>query len=347
MIRSITPAAVLAFLGCACLPDPIALCQVPAQSNLAPVQQVTPQPANPSQLPQTFRPDYVLGPNDQILLRVPQEEQLNERPFLVDAEGFINMPVVGRVRAESMTVQALESEITNRLRQFILNPLVSITVVQYRSEPVFFVGAFRAPGIYPLQGRRTLVEMLAAVGGTLPNAGRRIKVTRRSEYGTIPLPSAVIDPARKTSTVEISMQSLTENINPEEDLLLNAYDIVSVERAERVYITGEVVRPAALELQERESISIAQALTEAGGFTPTASRGHVTVLRSVLGTSRRAPIDVDMNRILDGSEIDFPLLPNDVLVVRRSATRSFWLPVATTVVGSLPYLLITLATVNR
>jgi polysaccharide export outer membrane protein len=299
-----------------------------------------------SQLPPTIRPDYILGPNDQILLRVPQEEQLNERPFLIDSEGFINIPVVGRLRAEGLTVQALESEIANRLRQFILNPLVSITVVQYRSEPVFFVGAFQRPGIYPLLGRRTLVEMLAAVGGTQPNASRRIKVTRRAEFGAIPLPQAIVDPVRKTSTVEISLQSLTENINPEEDLQLNAYDVVSVERAERVYVTGEVNRPVPIELQERESISVAQALTEAGGLTATARRGTVVVLRPVLGTTRRAPIDIDLNRILDGSAIDFPLLPNDVLVVRRSAGRGFWLPVATTMVGSLPFLLITLAT-NR
>ena len=67
----------------------------------------------------SVRPDYVLGPNDQILIRVPQSEEINERPFRIDADGFINLPVVGRVRAGGVTVQALEAELTTRLREYI------------------------------------------------------------------------------------------------------------------------------------------------------------------------------------------------------------------------------------
>ena len=43
----------------------------------------------------SIRPDYVLGPGDQILLSVPQEEQLNERPFRIDQNGNISLPLVG------------------------------------------------------------------------------------------------------------------------------------------------------------------------------------------------------------------------------------------------------------
>ena len=56
------------------------------------------------------------------------------------------------MQADGQTVQALESQITEALRKFIRDPLVSITVVQYRSEPVFFVGSFSNPGIYPFAG---------------------------------------------------------------------------------------------------------------------------------------------------------------------------------------------------
>lgn len=289
----------------------------------------------------TFRPDYVLAPNDQILIRVPQEEQINERPFRIDADGYVNLPVAGRIRADGLTVQALEAQITAKLKEYIRDPLVSITVVQYRSDPVFFVGAFRTPGIFPLQGRRTLVEMLAAVGGVLPNASRRIKVTRRADAGPIPLPQAVVDAEKKTSSVEISMKSLTESINPEEDLVLQPYDVISVERAERVYVNGEVLRPSAIELGERESISVAQALTEAGGFSVNAKRDRVLVLRPVLGTNRRAVFEIDMKRVFEGRDIDFPLLPNDVLHVERDSARSFLIPVSGQLVGSIPFIIIT------
>lgn len=298
-------------------------------------------PGQPNPAVNALRPDYVLGSNDQILIRAPQAEEINERPFRIDAEGFITLPVAGRVRAAGLTVQDLETEIANRLREFIREPQVSATVVQFRSEPVFFVGAFRTPGIYPLQGRRTLVEMMTAVGGIQPNASRRIRVTRRSDYGPIPLPNAVENAERKVSTVEISMESLTQNINPAEDLVLMAYDVVSVERAERVYVNGEVTKVAGIELGERDSISIAQALTEAGGFTQFAIRDKVRVLRPILGTNRRAEIDIDLKRILEGKDNDFPLLPNDLLYVPRNNRRAVLTPVGTSILTTLPYVLVT------
>src|SRR5207247_6229449 len=99
----------------------------------------------------TVRPNYTLGPNDQILVRAPQAEEINDKPFRIDAEGNINMPMIGRVRAEGLTQQELEAELVKRLSVFVRQPQVIVNIVQFRSEPVFFVGAFRAPGIYPLQ----------------------------------------------------------------------------------------------------------------------------------------------------------------------------------------------------
>lgn len=305
--------------------------------------QVAQTPQAPVRMIESVRPDYELGPNDQFLLGVPQAQEINQRPFRIDSEGFIDLPLVGRVHAAGLTVRGLETLLTTKLADYIRQPQVTITMVQFRSEPVFFLGAFRTPGIYPLQGGRTLVEMLAVVGGLQPTASRRIKITRRAEYGTIDLPNAVKDPQRKVSTVEISLDSLTQNVNPAEDLVLKAYDIVSSETAQPVYASGEVVKPAAIALGEQGSISVTQALTQAGGFTPAASRGKVRVLRPIMGTSRRAEIVVDLNRIYEGKANDFPLLPGDVLYVPRATARAIFGPVGTAMLTTLPYLIVTLA----
>jgi polysaccharide export outer membrane protein len=303
-------------------------------TSLAVAQQ--PQPGQPTQAPapvnqtqqpaelpaDSIRPNYVLGPNDQFLIRAPGIEEINERPFRIDSEGFINLPLIGRLRAGGLTLQQLEAELVKRLREFMVNPQVIVTMSQFRSEPVFFVGLFQKPGIYALGGRRTLVEMLSSIGGLQANASRHIKVTRRAEYGTIPLPNAVDDPEKKISWVEISMGSLRENINPAEDIVLQPYDVISVERAELVYVNGEVGKVGGIELGERDSVSVAQALTMAGGFGRDANRSKVRILRPILNTDRRAEIDVDANRVLEGKENDVPLLPNDVLFVPRSYTRS-------------------------
>jgi polysaccharide biosynthesis/export protein len=191
-------------------------------------------------------------------------------------------------------------------------------VVQYRSEPVFFIGAFRAPGIYPLQGRRTLVEMLSSIGGLQPNASRRITVTRNLEYGPIPLPNAVTNKTTNTSSVEISMGSLRDQVNPAEDIVLMPYDQVSVSRAEMIYIGGEVNKVGSLELGERDSLSVIQAISMSGGLARDADPEKARILRPVLNSSKRAEIPVNIKLILVGKSNDYPLMPNDLLYVPRS-----------------------------
>jgi polysaccharide export outer membrane protein len=324
-----------------------ALCQqpiVPAPNQL-PGAPASPNDAQtPGQLPSdSLRANYVLGGNDQILIRAPQADEINEKPFRLDADGFLNLPLLGRFRAGGLTVQELEADLVSRLREYIREPQVVVTVVQFHSEPVFFVGAFNRPGIYALQGRRTLVEMLSSIGGLQPNASRRIKVTRRTEYGSIPLPNTVEDPEKKTSAVEISLGSLRENVNPAEDIVLYSYDVISAERAELVYISGEVAKVGGIELGERDSISIAQALTMAGGFTREASRDKVRVLRPILNTTRRAEIEIDVKRIFEGKDNDFPLLANDVLYVPRSySTQAILAKVGTAFLPVIPSIIVAL-----
>jgi polysaccharide biosynthesis/export protein len=304
--------------------------------------QTSTQAGTPKELPQdSIRPNYMLGPNDQILIRTEAEE-INEKPFRIDSEGNLNLPLVGKIRAGGISQQELESELIRRLKQYYQDPHVIISITSFRSEPVFFVGAFARPGIYPLQGKRTLVEMLVSIGGLTPNASRHIKLTRRAEYGTIPLPGAIEDPEKKISTIEISMASLRDNVNPAEDILLQPFDVISVERAEKIYMNGEVARTSSIELGERDSISLLQALTEAGGLTRDAKREKVRVLRPIQNTTLRAEIDINVNDIYAGKANDFPLLPNDVLYVPRSYKRVVLTTIGQLILANGPFIVISI-----
>jgi polysaccharide export outer membrane protein len=309
-----------------------------------PAQSTQPAQTTGQQLPpDTVRPNYVLGPNDQILIRAPEAEEINQKPFRVDGDGNINLPLVGRIHAAGMTLQELEVDLIRRLKEYIREPQVFVDVVQFRSAPVYFVGLFTRPGIYPLQGNRTLTEMLTSVGGMLPNASRHLVITRHEEYGPIPLPSAVVDPEKQISTVEISLGSLRQNINPAENILLQPYDVISVGRAESVYVNGEVLRIAGIELGERDSISILQAISQSGGFTKDAKKDRVRILRPIEGTNRRTVIEVDAKALFDGKGIDVPLFPNDIVYVPRSYSRQFWQTVASTALPLLPYIIFLVA----
>jgi polysaccharide export outer membrane protein len=302
-----------------------------------------PAPASPP-TNQQLRPNYVLGPNDQILLRAFEVDEINEKPFRIEPDGTITLPLVGVVKAAGLTVQDLETDLTNRFKTYVKDPHITINVIQFRTETVFFVGAFQKPGIYPLEGRRTLVEMLSTVGGLQPNASRRIKVTRREESGVIPLPNAVVDTENKVSTVEINMGSLRESVNPAEDIVLEPYDTISVERAELVYIQGEIGHTGAFELGERDSMSVLQVITLAGGLSHDADPSKAEILRPVLDTSRRAEIPIDLTSILATRANDVPLLPNDILYIPRNKSRKQLLGkialVAVPLVPTLIYLIL-------
>jgi polysaccharide export outer membrane protein len=290
----------------------LAVSALVAQQSATPTPDKTETPADP------LRPTYVLGPGDQISIRAFEVEEISTT-FRIDSEGEINLPTLGKVHAGGLTVEQFEHELADRLKTLVRNPQVSVSVVQFRSEPIFLQGAFKAPGIYTLQGRRTLREMLASSGGLQSNASRRITVTRHLEMGTIPLPNAVVDEARKLSTVEINISKLRDNLNPVEDIVLQPLDTITVDKAELVYANGEVTRVGGIELGERDSISTTQFLSMIGGLGKDAAPDKARVLRPVLNTSKRAEIPVNLKKILAGKESDFPLLPNDVLYVPKAS----------------------------
>jgi polysaccharide export outer membrane protein len=271
-------------------------------------------PANP------LRPNYTLGPNDEILIRVPNAEQLNEKPFRIDDDGTVNLPSVGRIRAQGLTIQELERAIAEKLKSELLNPQVTINVVKFRSDPVFLLGAFKSPGVYALTGRSTLLEMLAQVGGLQPNASQTLRITRKLAIGEIPLPNVTPDPDGESASVEINLGNLMQSVNPAEDIVLLAYDMVTAVRSGMIYVSGEVSRPGPVDVSDGDTAFITQVLSRAGGVTRYAAADKVVILRPVMQTSRKARIPVDLARILAGKAHDFPVLPNDLVVVPRSAS---------------------------
>ena len=181
---------------------------------------------------------YVLGPDDEISIRVIESEEISEEPFRIDPGGDISLPLVGRVRAAGRTPQRLETELTERLRAFIHEPQVLVHVTQFRSQPVSVIGAVNKPGIHQLEGHKSLIEILSLAGGPRQDAGHTVKITRRREWGPIPLESAADDPSGRFQVAEVSLEAVMEARNPEENVLIMPHDVISVPRAEMIYVIG-------------------------------------------------------------------------------------------------------------
>jgi polysaccharide biosynthesis/export protein len=264
---------------------------------------------------------YILGPDDQVTIRALDAEEISDKPFTIDTSGYINLPMLGRVQAAGLTVAQLETAITAKLKAFVWEPHVAVTVSEFRSQPVSVIGAVNTPGVQQLRGRKTLVEVLSSAGGLRPDAGYKVTIQRKIERGAIPLPNAKMDPTGQFSLAQVSLPSIMGNLHPEENVLIQPNDVISVPRADLVYVVGEVKKSGGFPLDERETLSVLKAISLAEGLVPTASPAGVRILRGGEDGGERQEIAVDLKKIFGGKSPDVPLEPNDILFVPSSASK--------------------------
>ena len=277
----------------------------------------------PAGLPESqLRSTYVLGPDDIIVIRALEAEEINDKPVRVDMSGNIRLPLIGRVHAAGLTIEQLENALTESLKSYVKQPQLSVSVNEYKSQPVSVIGAVGTPGVHQLQGRKTLVEVLSLVGGVKEEAGPTVKITRQMRWGRIPLPNATEDSTGKVSIAEVSIRDIVNAKNPLGNILICPDDVISVPRAEIVYVIGEETKPGGYTLRERESMSVLQALSMAGGMSRAAGPKNAKLLRQTPGNGERTEIAVDLKKILAGQGKDTPMLPEDILLVPNNAPRS-------------------------
>jgi len=264
---------------------------------------------------------YVLGADDQIAVRVSDAEEISDKPMRIESDGYIRLPMIGRVKAAGLTVEQLEERIAAGLKVYMKEPDVTVSIVEFRSQPVSVIGSVKNPGVHQLQGRKTLVEILSLAGGLAEDAGYSVKITRLREWGRIPLPSAKDDPTGGFSVAEVRLAGILEARSPEENIIVLPQDVVSVPRAEMVYVVGQVPRAGGFVLRERETLSVLQALSLAGGTDHAAAPQNARILRSAAGVASRAEIPVNLKRILAGQEPDVPLEKEDILFIPSSTPK--------------------------
>jgi polysaccharide export outer membrane protein len=261
-------------------------------------------------------PAYVLGPDDQVVIRVLDVDEIGAAPYRIDLRGNLNVPLVGRLRAAGLTVEQLESELALRLKKYLLDPTVTVAVAEFRSLPVSVLGAVGSSGVHQIRGTKTLFEVLSMAGGLKPEAGNVIKITRRKSSGPIPLPTSALDPSGEFYVAEVKVKSIMEAKNPQENIPILPNDIISVPKGDLVYVIGSVRRPGGFVLNEKENISILQVISMAEGLDRSAAPSRAKILRpGATESANRTEIPVDLKKILASRSPDVQLLPNDILFV--------------------------------
>ena len=266
--------------------------------------------------------DYVLGDGDQIIIHVADMEELPDKPITIDPAGSIDIPLAGRVQAAGLTIIQLKKELSEKLSTYITAPDISINLSFSGSEPVSVVGEVNNPGVHQLTGSKRLLEVISLSGGLKPDAGPNVIVTRQPRWGGIEAPGTKMDPTTGYITVTFSLDSLLSSKDPRENIMMRPDDVVSIPRADLVYVVGDVQKAGGFQLSTHETVSLLQALSLAQGLGPDSAARNARILRQVPGgdgTPREVPVDV--NKILAGKAPDVQLYANDVLFIPRSGVK--------------------------
>jgi polysaccharide export outer membrane protein len=165
-------------------------------------------------------------------------------------------------------VRAIEQELTRRLKDGLyVNPQVSIEIAEYRSQVVYVTGSVRTPGAVSLAGNLSVMEALARAGSPTPEAGSYIVINRprAAEAGGAPQ--------------RVSMADLQSG--RAQQIMLADGDTIYVPKAETFYVTGYVKNPGPYLLGA--DMTVAQAISLAGGVTERGSRTRMRITRTVDG----------------------------------------------------------------
>jgi polysaccharide export outer membrane protein len=268
-----------------------------------------------------LRYEYKLGVDDEITVTVSEEDEFTGKPMRINSDGFIKLPLIGRVDAAGRSVYQLEDDITKKLDPYIQKPIVSVNITEYRSQPVTVLGEVNKPGVVNLNGTKTLADVIAMAGGLKEDAGYSLTLTRETKWGTIPLDNAVTDPSHLVNTAKVPLNLITDGTHPEDNLMIRPHDVISVPRGQMVYVMGEVEKAGGFILHDQESISVLQAVSLAGGYKNNAWPSHARILRASEGQANRTEVAVNINAISNGKAEDMHLTPNDILVIPNNTKR--------------------------
>lgn len=124
--------------------------------------------------------DYVIGPGDLLKIEVFQVQDYN-RTVRVSTTGRISLPLIGAVEAAGRTASSLEADLAQKLAaDYIQNPFVSVFIEEYASQKVTIEGEVKRPGVFPLRGRISLLEVVALAEGFVELSDQnRVQVFRR------------------------------------------------------------------------------------------------------------------------------------------------------------------------
>jgi polysaccharide biosynthesis/export protein len=258
-------------------------------------------------------PVQKLGQDDLIQIQVFNFPEFS-RAARISADGAIQLPLLKQpIQAAGKLPSEIETEIADALRaaELVVNPAVTVSILEYSSRPITVAGAVKLPVVFQAIGRVTLIDAIVRAGGLSPEAGPEILINRRPGPG---------DGDKPVLTQHINAHLLYSEDGNASNILLSGGEEVRVPLAGRVYVVGDVKSSGAFPVTDNSDTTILKVLSLAGGVgSYWASEASVIRRDEVSGTKHRIPIN--LKGIIKQKVADFPLLADDIFYVPDDTKR--------------------------
>ena len=247
--------------------------------------------------------DYLIGKEDVLEIIVWGHDDL-KRVAPVSLEGMISFPLIGEIRAEGISTVALEKVIAAKLGEgYIVNPQVTATVKEYKSQRVFVMGEVNQPGTYSVTRENNILFVLSQAGGPTKEAGEDLVVIRPGRRVDRALTIEEAEKA-KEQIIQANLRDVLAG-DAKSKITIRDGDTVIVSKMPYFFVMGEVKTPGKYNLER--GTTVLNAISIGGGLTPLA-----------------APKRTKITREQDGKKVEIPttmetlVLPGDTIVVPQS-----------------------------
>lgn len=240
--------------------------------------------------------DYVIGPGDEIALKVWGVVE-TDAALRVDRNGQVAIPRVGVVNVAGLKSSQLEDALRSQVGKYLKNFQLNATMGRLRSMQVFVVGQARKPGAYTVSSLSSLVSVLFESGG--PAAGGSMRKVQLKRNGQL------------ISTLDL-YKFIAEG-DKSADAYLQPGDVVVIPPAgPRVAMMGALGTPAIYELSRTDE-SISQVLAYGGGML-SLTTPHKVLIERIDANRSKAPRSV-IERALDARGLKSTLKDGDVVTL--------------------------------
>jgi polysaccharide export outer membrane protein len=257
--------------------------------------------------------EYLIGPGDVLSVYVPgmveqtasvSRDAING--FRVNTDGTIFLPHVGRVEVAGLTVTQLQEKLVTIFKNFIKNPVLTVEIIEFKSQPVYLLGQFNQPGIFYLDRPTQLLHGLALGKGL--NASANLRGARL---------------VRNDRIQPVDLYELLNRNDLSQNIQLHSGDTIYVPGNEdqRVFVFGAVNKSGMVPMVNGR-LNLVQALSFAGVDQKPYKHDNIRIIRSLSATRGQLMV-VDLGQVMNGLAMPMSLNDGDIIYVPKT-TMGGW-----------------------